>query len=168
MKTSGNSRVFAFSLVILLAAFGTLYAISPHFVGRVTATLLGTNVQVCFKEAGLGNNQNIDYVASANGTAVYVCLNNGGQCPNAANKVTVSGPVSAAGTFNSGNNGQINQCLTIAPPGPGTFTCPNGQTLTLNSVTFSGITIADVTNNESEAATPTTLSAGAFAPASCQ
>lgn len=156
------------ALVLVVCAVAVVYAASPHFVGKVAATLVGTNVRVDFKEAGLGDNQNIDCVASANGTATYVCVNNGGQCPNAANKATVSGPVTAEGTFNSGQNGQITASLTFTPPGPGTFSCPGGQTLTLNSVTYSGISISDTTNNVSQAATPSGLSAGAFAPASCQ
>lgn len=75
----------------------TGWAQNPHFVAKPSATLSGNNLNVCFKEAGLGDNQNITYVASANATATYVCANNGGQCPNAANKTTVSGPVSSTG-----------------------------------------------------------------------
>jgi hypothetical protein len=81
---------------------------TTHFVGRCTATLEANgDLTVTWKEAGLGDNQLIDYLASADGTATYVCVNNGGECPNAANKITVSGPVSAKGTFSSGQNGQI-------------------------------------------------------------
>jgi hypothetical protein len=154
-------------LILTMAAFTSFMAItaqaqSPHFVGRVTANATGNNVQVCFKEAGLGNNQLIHYVASANATATYVCVNGGGQCPNAANKTTVSGPVSAEGTFNSGQNGSISQCLTFNPPGAGNFSCPGGQNLTLSKVSYSSITIRDTTNNVSQAATPTGLSVTPF------
>src|SRR5207248_5322675 len=128
-----------------------------------SATLSSNNsVQVCWKEAGLGNNQNIDYTASADATATFVCVNNGGQCPNAANKTTVSGPVSATGTFNSGQNGQITQCLTISPPGPGSFRCPSGQKVTLSQVSYSNIKIRDDTNMIQQTATPSTLSATPF------
>jgi hypothetical protein len=156
-----RARVPAIAAGSVLAAV-TLWAASPHFVGKVTATLEGSNVRVAFKEAGLGNNQLITYVASAEGTATYVCVNNGGQCPNAANKVTVSGPVSATGTFNSGDNGQITQSLTLSPPSAGSFTCPGGQTLTLADVSYTNITITDTTNNVSAAATPSSLSATVF------
>jgi len=147
----------------LLLAAATAWAQSPHFVGKVTATLVaGNSVQVCFKEAGLGNNQSIDYTASGNATATFVCVNNGGNCPNAANKTTVSGPVAATGTFNSGKNGSISQCLTIQPPGAGGFTCPGGQTRTLSQVSYSGLKITDTTNNITKAATPSQLSATPF------
>jgi hypothetical protein len=149
-------------LVALVCVLGIVWAQNAHFVGKVTATLVGDNVQVCWKEAGLGNNQLITYTASADGTATFVCVNNGGQCPNAANKITVSGPVSATGTFSSGQNGQITQCLTIEPPGPGGFQCPSGQDLTLAEVSFTNITITDVTNGRSKAAAPVTLSATVF------
>jgi hypothetical protein len=53
------------------------------------------------KEAGLGNNALISYTASADATATYVCINGGGNHPKATNKGTVSGLVSASGTFSS-------------------------------------------------------------------
>jgi hypothetical protein len=159
VKTRRLILILAF---ILIAGLPAAYAQSPHFVGKVTATFVGTSVQVCWKEAGLGNNQNIDYLASANATATFVCVNNGGQCPNAANKTTVSGPVNAPGTFNSGQNGTITQCLTISPPGAGGFQCPGGQTLTLSQISYSGILITDTTNNVFKSATPSALGATPF------
>lgn len=146
----------------LLLGAAVAVASSPHFVGKVTAKLTDDTVQVCFKEAGLGNNQLIDYTASANATATFVCVNGGGQCPNAANKTTVSGPVSATGTFSSGQNGAVNQCLTIEPPSAGTFTCSGGQALTLSEVSYSGIQIKDDTNGVTQPATPTSFSATPF------
>jgi len=80
---------FRIVLVIVAAMFfagGVTQATSPHFVGKVTATLVGNNVVVSWKEAGLGDNQNIDYVASADATATFHCVNNGGNCPNATTK----------------------------------------------------------------------------------
>jgi len=146
----------------LLCIAASAWASNPHFVGKVTATLTDDSVQVCWKEAGLGTNVLVDYTASADATTTFVCVNNGGQCPNAANKTTVSGPVSATGTFSSGQNGQITQCLTISPPGPGGFTCPSGQTLTLSQVSYFNITITDNTNDVSEAAGPSSFSATPF------
>lgn len=137
---------------------------SPHFVGKVTAVLAkdGQSVMVNWKEAGLGNNQNIDYEASAAGVATYVCVNAGGQCPNAANKVTVSGPVVATVTLSSGQNGQIVGSLVLLPPGAGTFSCPGDQTLTLADVSYSDILLEDVTNSVSASADPDALAATLF------
>jgi hypothetical protein len=148
----------------LVFAAGVAWAASPHFVGKVTATLGlgGTTVQVCWKEAGLGNNENISYIASASATATFVCVNNGGQCPNAANKTTVQGPVSAAGTFASGKNGSISACLTFGAPSAGSFTCPGGQTLTLSQVSYTGIQVTDDTNGITEPAEPSSFTATPF------
>lgn len=145
----------------VLVAAGTALAASPHFVGRVTATLVGADVVVSFKEAGLGNNQLIDYVASAFATAVYACQNNGGNFPSDPKKEEVAGPVTATGTFSSGKNGQITASLTLQPP-PSTLECPPGQNDVLVSVSYQNITITDATNNVSETATPSSLSATFF------
>jgi hypothetical protein len=156
---------FSIVLVIVAAlacAGAVAWAQSYHFVGPVTSTLVGTDVQVSWKEAGLGNNQKIDYVATADATATFHCVNNGGQCPDAANKVTVSGPVTATGTFTSGQNGHITASLILEPPGPGTFTCPSGQNVTLTEVSYSNIKITDTTNNISMTAIPITHSATLF------
>jgi hypothetical protein len=116
--------VIAWAVALMTAT--AAFAASPHFI-RATATLSGTNLVVSWKEAGLGDNQLIAYVASADATATYVCVNRGGSNPSAQNKTTVSGPVSASGTFSSDKNGQITASLTILPPGPGSFSCPPGQ-----------------------------------------
>lgn len=145
---------------LLIAASGVALAASPHFVGRVTATLESDgDLTVSWKEAGLGNNQNINYTAGATSAlATYHCFNPAGQCPNADNKQDVAGPALASGTFNSGQNGSINGSLTASPPAA-TFSCPPGQTMVLTEVTYSGIQVRDVTNNIVESATPSTLHA---------
>ncbi|TNC23232.1 hypothetical protein FG385_22490 [Amycolatopsis alkalitolerans] len=113
---------------------------------RADATLNANGtLTVAFKEAGLGNNQNITYVLSADATATYVCVNRGGANPSASNKTEVSGPVSATGTFNSGKNGQITASLTVSPP-PTSLTCPPGQSLQLAQVTYTNVTLTDTTN----------------------
>ncbi len=67
-------------------------AVSPHFISA-TRTLNGNgSLTVNFKEAGLGTNQNINYILTAQATATYVCVNKGGTNPSAQNKTTVSGP----------------------------------------------------------------------------
>ena len=135
----------------MLALAGTASAASPHFV-RASAT--GPNAAgqlvVSFKEAGLGDNQLIAYVASADATATYACINGGGRHPQATNKETVAGPVTASGTFTSGKNGSISQSLTLNPPGPGSFTCPSGQRLVLADVSYTNVAITDTTNDVTE------------------
>ena len=134
-------------LALLLSAPAAL-ATSPHFI---TASASGPdnngNLTVNFKESGLGDNVSITYTATADGTAVYACINGGGNHPKAANKETVSGPVSATGTFSSGKNGTISQSLALPPPGPGNFACPPGQRLVLASDSFTNVAITDTTNS---------------------
>jgi hypothetical protein len=134
------------SLMALAIAAVPALAQNEHFV-RASAALSGTNLVVSFKEAGLGDNVTITETASATATATYVCVNRGGSNPSAANKTTITAPVSASGEFTSGKNGQITGTLTLSPPGPGSFSCPTGQSLELARVTYTNVAITDTTNN---------------------
>ena len=141
--------LLAASLAMVLAYAVPALAVSPHFVSA-NAALSGTNLVVSFKEAGLGTNQLITYTASADSTVTYVCVNRGGANPSASNKTTISGPVSATGTFSSGKNGQVTSSLTLNPPGPGSFSCPSGQSLEIAQVTYTNVAITDTTNGITE------------------
>ena len=134
-------------LTLAIVAFAgfmaiTVWAASPHFL-KCSASGVNSDgsLNVCFKIAGLGDNQTLTVTASAHADAVYACKNNGQQCPNAANKVDVSGDVSASGTFTSGKNGSITACLTVDPP-PTELTCPNGQKLVLVSVSYTNVSVS--------------------------
>jgi hypothetical protein len=129
------------------AAAGPAFADSPHFVQASAATDGSGNLVVSFKEAGLGNNQLINYTASADATALFGCINKGGNHPQASNKESFSGPVTATGTFSSGKNGQVTASLTISPPGQGQLTCPDDMTVALLQVTYTNVAIGDTTNN---------------------
>src|SRR5215213_7258867 len=133
------------AMFMLVAAVPAL-AVSPHFITSSGSLNSNGTLTVNFKEAGLGTNQKIDYTITAQGTATYVCVNNGGANPSAQNKTTVSGPVSASGTFDSGKNGNVVGSLTLSPPASD-ISCPRGQTLKLASVSYTGVTLTDTTNN---------------------
>jgi hypothetical protein len=142
--------LFIFALPMMLAGFAmaapAALAVSPHFISA-SGTLNGDgSLTVKFKEAGLGTNQLINYTLTADATATYVCVNRGGANPSASNKTTVSGPVSAMGTFNSGKNGNVTASLTVSPP-PSDITCPPGQSLQLASVSYTNVVLTDTTNN---------------------
>jgi len=143
---------FVLAIAFLALTVSTAFAAAPHFITASAAFAgSGPNLNVSFKEAGLGDNQNITYVATADGTAVYACINGGGNHPKATNKETVSGPVSATGTFSSGKNGTISQTLTLHPPSAGDFSCPSGQKLVIAFVSYTNVAITDTTNDVSEA-----------------
>jgi hypothetical protein len=127
-------------------------AVSPHFVSAV-AQLSRANLVVSFKEAGLGVNQLASYAASADATAICICVNNGGANPSTSNKTTVSGPVTASGAFSSGKNGSVTASLTLSPPAPppSTFCCPKGEKgPELAQVSYTSVTITDETNGSTE------------------
>ena len=134
-------------LLVAVTALPAL-AVSPHFINASGTLNANGSLTVSFKEAGLGTNQNIDYVLTADATATYVCVNRGGANPSAQNKTTVSGPVTASGTFASGRNGNVTASLTAQPP-PSDISCPRGQTLELASVSYTNIVLTDTTNNVS-------------------
>ena len=138
-----KSSILILSMVALSGFMAiTVWAANPHFIN---CSASGVNsdgtLNACFKIAGLGANQTITVTASATADAVYACLNNGQQCPNAANKVSVHADVSASGDFTSGKNGQITDCLEVAPP-PTELTCPNGQRLVLVEVSYTDVSVS--------------------------
>jgi hypothetical protein len=154
--TSPTARTL--TLVALGVAASLAFAGSAHFVRGPNASLNGTNgnVTVTWKEAGLGDTTQIDYMATANGSARYQCVNRGGKCPAAANKQDALGPVSASGAFFSGKNGAINGSLTFEPPA-GTLNCPGGQVLKMVSASFTDIALSDLTNGVHAGAIPSAL-----------
>jgi hypothetical protein len=128
--------------VVAALAIPMAFADSPHFI-NASATINSSGQLVCtFKEAGLGNTLTVaDISCSADATALYQCFNNGGNHPKAGNKETVGGPVSNDGSFPV-RNGQTTGSITVNPPGPGDFSCPSGQTLYLQSVSYTNIVLS--------------------------
>ena len=116
-----------------------------HFMSTAASINDGGALVVSWDEAGLGN-ENIDYTLTADSTAVYACINNGGQHPKASNKESVNGAVSTGGSFQA-RNGRVKASLTAGPLTDPSFTCPSGQTRILAKVTYSNIVLTDTTNN---------------------
>lgn len=150
--------------MVALPSFMAITAVAqtnPHFLKCSASLNSNGTVNACFKIAGLGSNETITITASATANAVYGCLNKGQQCPNAANKVSVQANVSATGSFTSGKNGSIDDCLTVnPPPPPNTFKCPPGQKLVLISVSYTNVTVSG--GGDTCVPTPSTLSANFF------
>jgi hypothetical protein len=95
-------------------------------------------------EAGVGQ-ETVDYSLTANGTALYACINGGGNHPKASNKQEAHGPVGANGSFAPTKNGRIIGSLSAAPPAS-TLVCPSGQTFVLACVKYTDIFLTDTTN----------------------
>src|SRR5262245_11901956 len=108
------------------------WAGSPHFVGDVLLVISGDTLTVSGKEAGLGNEDQVDITI----TADALCINNGGHHPKAVNKESVA----AAGTFPV-QNGRANFSL-VAVAGP--FQPPCDPPMTIG---FANVVVCDTTNN---------------------
>jgi len=138
-------------LFILAAAFATAalavpaaLAASPHFLTSSFAINPTTsNLECSFKEAGLGNTATVADITctAATSEAVYQCFNNGGQHPKAGNKETVGGLVTGTQSFPV-RNGSTTGTVIVGPVGPGSFSCPSGQSLFLQSVCYDDITLS--------------------------
>jgi len=147
---------------VALAASAAL-ADSPHFQFANSSVSSTTGaLTVDFKEVGLGTGTSSVQITLTvdNATAVYQCFNKGGNHPKAGNKETVSMSLQASGNFPV-RNGQTTASLSVGPPSQGDFACPSGQSLFLQSVTYSGITVTDAFGN-SLGATPDPISSGAI------
>ena len=129
------------AVALLLVFASAALAANPHFLrGAATGPDGSGNLAVSFKIAGLGDAITTQVTATADATAVYACMNNGGNFPADPKKQEVSGPVSASGQFTSGKNGQIVGTLTLMPPAT-TLDCPPGQHCVLVSVTYTNVQI---------------------------
>lgn len=156
-------RLLLVLAIALTAAFAGTPAFAStsgaHFFNDTGASVLKTGpnmgqLVVNIDEGGLGN-QDVAYHIPWNSSATWACINGGGHHPKAANKETVS-TSGASDVSIQAKNGRVQASVPITgtPPGPGSFSCPSGQSLVLASVSYS-VTIEDTTNN---------VTAGPFAP----
>jgi hypothetical protein len=135
------NRLIPLMLVLAIGAVAApaAWAGSPHFVGAVTATRTDNSLTVSGKEAGLGNEEQINIVV----TATAQCINKGEKHPKAENKESVS----SEGTFPV-QNGKANFSLTVTA----TFKPSCSPPMTL---AFTDVTVTDTTNNISANVTGT-------------
>jgi hypothetical protein len=139
--------VMAAALVAVVMFASVASAVAAKFHSATGSVNNSGALVVNFDERGLGNG-NIDYTLNADATATYACINGGGKHPQAANKETVNGDVSAAGSFES-KNGRVTASLSAGPISAGGFSCPNGQRLVLAAVSYTNIVLTDTTNGTS-------------------
>jgi hypothetical protein len=145
--------IFALPVMLAMLVMGASAALadSPHFISEGTASINSSGLYVVtnFKEAGLGNTVSTEAITlSATATATYACINGGGKHPSATNKETVTGAVSFTGSFPV-RNGSTTGTISVGPPGPGTFSCPPGQTLTLAFVSYMGVVLTGLAGDKS-------------------
>jgi hypothetical protein len=159
MRRLTAALVLALALLVGMAT--AAFADSAHFLFANSSISSSSGaLDVSFKEAGLGTTVTTEQVTLTvdSATAVYQCFNNGGNHPKAGNKETVQTSLTTTGTFPV-RNGQTTGTISAGPPSQGDFTCPSGQSLFLQEVTYSGITVTGAAG-DSLGATPDPISSG--------
>jgi hypothetical protein len=104
---------------------------SPHQVGACSTTQSGNTLSVTCKEAGLGDESQIEVSASA----TALCINGGGNHPKAVNKETLSTKQSEPV-----QNGQTTYTITFTA----SFSPSCDPPMT---VQFTDVSLTDTTNN---------------------
>ena len=133
-------------MIALVALAAPALADSPHFINASASVDNAGNLVCTFKEAGLGTTVSTEAVTcSADATAVYACINGGGNHPKAANKET-SNAVVNGGTDVQAKNGHASGSITAGPPAS-TLVCPSGQTFVLACASYTDIVVTDTTND---------------------
>jgi hypothetical protein len=150
-----NRKLCLLSLALVATAAIAGKGGSPQFLRAPSASLGSPKVIVGWTEVGLGNTDNVFYIASATAAARYQCVNRGNNCPAASNKEDVVVDLSVNGTFGV-KNGRITGTLTIPAPPP-TLVCPGNQVVGVVSVVFTNITLLDDTNQVSSLTNPSSL-----------
>jgi hypothetical protein len=136
--------VFLTLVTALLLGSSVALAASPHFIGPVRATDVGTQLRVTGSIAGLGN-ENIDVQVVAEGVASITCTNPGGNvAPGQDTSITATGTATNVEVKNGRASFDV---TTAAPTAEGAFVngvlvCPNPQwTATITDVAFTSYTI---------------------------
>jgi hypothetical protein len=124
-------RATSAAILMLGLLLGTVSAGSPHFVKSATiVTVEGNTVTISGKEAGLGDEEQVHIVL----TAEAQCINPGGKHPRAGNKESFS----AAGDFPV-QNGRADFSLSVTATFQPDCTPPM-------SLVWLSVTLEDTTN----------------------
>lgn len=142
--------LFTMLALVAIATVALAQNGSAHFIKNASgATLTCPSLNAFFKEAGLASGAVETVQLTATVTAVYACVNGGGNQPSAANKHSITTTVSTSGQFTADQSGNISGTLTLSPPPPPADLCPPGQTPELQSVTYTNVKITDTTSGAS-------------------
>lgn len=161
-------------IILSILGAGVLFAVpaaaangSAHFIGSATsASLSGSSLVVSFKEAGLAAGSTETIVTSGTTSVTYECVNGGDKNPSASNKTTTSSTFATSGTFTAAKNGNLvgQETTTVASAASLGFSCPSGQTVTLVSASYSGVTLTDTTSGATASFTGTLTYTNPLAP----
>jgi hypothetical protein len=156
---------------VLISAFATVVvgasaalAAGPHFLFANNSIDTSTGaLNTSFKEVGLGTGvESVNITLSANASATYQCYNKAGNKPQGVPKS--AGPTSVVGSGNFPvRNGQTTGSLSVGPLAS-PISCPSGQRLFLDSVTYTDTFVTDESGNTLHA-TPDPITATLHIPA---
>jgi len=141
-------RRIAFVLItavttVVMGATAAL-ADSPHFLFATNSINTSTGaLNTAFKEAGLGTGTtSVGITLTADATATYQCYNKAGNKPQGVPKSV--GPAGVSGSANFPvRHGQTTGTLVAGPLSQGDFSCPPGQPLFLDAVSYSNTFVTD-------------------------
>ena len=135
-------RFLILTLVIAgVLAFGAATASAAANFKSSSFSVNNQGQLICsFDVSGLGNVSSTQGSCTATSEAIYQCINNGGKNPSAGNKTTSTGEVGETEQVPV-HNGRAQGSITVNPAGPGSFTCPGGQTLYLVSACYTDISL---------------------------
>ena len=157
-------RRIAFVLIsaaatVVMTATAAL-ADSPHFISATNSINTQTGALVTsFKDAGLGTGTtSIAITLSATANATYQCYNKAGNKPQGVPKSFGPTAIATPPTPFPVRHGATTGSLSLGPLGPGTFSCPSGQILFLDAVSYSNTVVSDATGNSANS-TPDPISA---------
>jgi hypothetical protein len=150
---------------VLITAFATVVmgasaalAASPHFLFANNSIDSTGALNTAFKEAGLGTGTtSVGITLSADATATYQCYNKAGNKPQGVPKTFGPSALTTSGTFPV-RNGQTTGTLVVGPLSNDGFSCPSGQLLFLDAVSYSNTVVMDQFGNSIDA-TPDPISA---------
>jgi hypothetical protein len=108
-------------------------AASPHIVGSPSTTVSGNSLILSASVAGLGSVETVTFDLDGTVDVSSRCYTKSGNKPQAANKQE-SITVDQTATFDV-RNGRTNATFTVTPLS--TLTCPGGQHVVIESVTYS-------------------------------
>ena len=163
-------RRIAFVLItavttVVMGASAAL-AQSPHFQFANNSIDTSTGaLNTSFKEVGLGTG--VDSVAitlRADATATYQCYNKAGNKPQGVPKTSGPSGVSHSADFPV-RNGNTTGTAVAGPLGPSGFSCPSGQRLFLDAVSYSNTRLTDQSGATIDG-TPDPISATVHIPVS--
>jgi hypothetical protein len=128
------TRTRALSLIAVVAATGTLLAVSPHWVVDPAISVDGTSLVLNAKAAGLGDVPEVSFTVTGTLDIFSRCYNHGGNKPQADNKQeTVLVDASFSAPVRNGQTTISNQLVATVVS---SLDCPGSQVVRIETFAY--------------------------------